>query len=158
MPAKRKPAKRKSTPAPRKTAKPSLEVEFFRMLNRVVEPAVRAGLGSPRIVPTGFIVLETIGRKSGKLRRSPLAATRLGQYVIVATYRGGRSQWVRNLAAQPRTRYWLAGKPRDARAFVMHEDKRFRVPKSLPTGMKKVVEFLSPYTKAGWAFAVLSPR
>jgi len=152
------PTKRKTSSAPEKSATPSLEVEFFRMLNRVVEPVVRAGLGSPRIVPTGFIVVETTGRKSGKLRRSPLAATRLGDYVIVSTFRGGRSQWVRNLAAQPRTRFWLRGKPRDARAFVMYEGKRFRVPKSLPAGMKKVVQFLAPYTKAGWAFAVLSPR
>ena len=136
----------------------SLEVEFFRMLNRVVEPAVRAGLGSPRIVPSGFIVLETVGRKTGRVRRSPLAATRFGQYVIVATFRGNRSQWVLNLAAQPRTRIWLGGKPRDARAFVMYEGKRFRVPQSLPSGMQKVVRFLAPYTKAGWAFAVLSPR
>ncbi len=136
----------------------SLEVEFFRMLNRVVEPAVRLGVGSPRIVPSGFIVLETVGRKTGKLRRSPLAATRFGRYVIVSTYRGDRSQWVFNLAAHPRTRYWLGGKPRDARAFVMYEGKRFRVPKSLPSGMQKVVRFLAPYTKAGWGFAVLSPR
>lgn len=128
------------------------------MLNRVVEPAVRLGVGSPRIVPSGFIVLETVGRKTGKLRRSPLAATRFGRYVIVSTYRGDRSQWVLNLAAHPRTRYWLGGKPRDARAFVMYEGKRFRVPKSLPSGMQKVVRFLAPYTKAGWGFAVLSPR
>ncbi len=136
----------------------SLEVEFFRMLNRVVEPAVRAGVGSPRLVPSGFIVLETVGRKTGRLRRSPLAATRCGRYVIAATFRGDRSQWILNLAAQPRTRYWLGGKPRNARAFVMYEGKRFRVPRSLPTGMQRVVRFLAPYTKAGWAFAVLSPR
>ena len=141
-----------------KSKKRSLEVEFFRMLNHVVEPLVRAGVGSPRIVPSGFIVLETIGRKTGRARRSPLAATRFGSYVVVATFRGDRSQWVSNLAAQPRTRYWLGGKAREARAFVMVKGKRFRVPKSLPPGMQKVVQFLAPYTKAGWAFAVLTPR
>lgn len=139
-------------------AKPSIETEFFRMLNRVVEPMVRAGIGSPRFVPTGFVVLETVGRKSGVRRRSPLAATRIGRHVVVGTFRGERSQWVRNLAAQPKTRYWLAGRPRDARAFVMHAEKRIRVPKSLPAHMRRVVRFLAPYTKAGWAFAVLSPR
>ena len=152
------PVKQSKSKARKKASPPTLEVEFFRMLNRVVEPAVRAGLGSPRIVPTGFIVLETIGRKSGEKRRSPLAATRLGEYVIVATFRAERSQWVRNLVAKPRTRYWLRGRARDSTAFVMHEGKRFRVPKSLPAGMQKVVQFLAPYTKAGWAFAVLSPR
>lgn len=128
------------------------------MLNRVVEPMVRAGVGSPRIAPSGFIVLETVGRKSGLRRRSPLAATRLGNHVIVGTFRANRSEWVRNLTAQPRTQYWLGGKAHPSKAFLMHEGKRFRVPKSLPTGMQRVVRFLSPYTKAGWAFAVLSPR
>lgn len=135
-----------------------LEVEFFRMLNRVVEPMVRAGVGSPRFVPTGFVVLETVGRRTGAKRRSPLAATRIGRHVVVGTYRGDRSQWVRNLAARPDTRYWLAGRARKARAFVMHDGKRFRVPRSLPDHMQKVVRFLAPYTRAGWAFAVLSPR
>ena len=76
----------------------------------------------------------------------------------MATFRGNRSQWVRNLAAQPRTRFWLGGRPRDAKAFVMHEGKRFRVPKSLPVALQKVVRILAPYTREGWAFAVLSPR
>ena len=58
------------------------EVEFFRMLNRVVEPMVRAGFGSPRIVPTGLIVLETEGRKTGRRVRTPLAATRIQGHVI----------------------------------------------------------------------------
>lgn len=136
----------------------SVEVEFFRALNRVVEPLVRAGFGSPRIVPTGFIVLETRGRKSGQLRRSPLAATRIGSHVFVATFRGDRSQWVRNLAAEPRSRYWLGGKPREARAFVLYPGKRFRAPKSLPSPIRSVTCMLAPYTRLGWAFAVLSPR
>ena len=136
----------------------SLEVKFFRELNRVVEPMVRFGVGSPRIAPGGFIVLETRGRQTGRLHRTPLAATRLGHHVLVATFRADRSQWVRNLAAQPHTRFWLGGKPRDARAFVMYAGKRFRVPKSLPVPLQKVVRVLAPYTKTGWAFAVLSPR
>jgi len=127
------------------------------MLNRVVEPIVRRGFGSPRLAPSGFIVLETVGRKSGELRRSPLAATRIGRHMIVATFRGDRSQWVRNLAAQPLTRYWTRGAPRDARALVIRQG-RARIPPSLPAPLRRVVRFLVPYTRAGWAFAVLSPR
>jgi deazaflavin-dependent oxidoreductase (nitroreductase family) len=134
----------------------SLEVEFFRMLNRVVEPVVRRGFGSPRLAPSGFIVLETVGRKSGELRRSPLAATRIGRHMIVATFRGDHSQWVRNLAARPRTRYWSRGVPHDATAFVIRDGAR--TPASLPAALRRVVRFLVPYTRAGWAFAVLSPR
>ncbi len=144
--------------APAKADRHSFEVEFFRKLNRVVEPMVRVGFGSPRIAPTGFIVLETRGRKTGRRRRSPLAATRIGHHILVGTFRGDRSQWFRNLAAQPRTRFWLGGRARDAQAFVMHKGKRFRVPKSLPVPLQKVVTVLAPYTRKGWAFAVLSPR
>ena len=135
----------------------SLERDFFRALNRVVEPLVRAGVGSPRIVPGGLIVLETRGRKTGRLSRTPLAATRLGRYVLVATVRGTRSQWVLNLAAEPKCRFWIGGQERSARAFVIHEGKRFRVPRSLPRPLQLVVEVLAPYRKAGWAFAVLGP-
>ena len=141
------------TTAPRR----SREVEFFRAFNRVVEPIVRAGVGSPCVAPGGFIVLETRGRKSGRLRRSPLAATRVGGHVLVATFRGDRSQWVRNLAAQPRTRFWLGGRERSAHAFVMYGGKRFRMPRTLPPPLQEVVRRLVPYTKSGWAFAVLSP-
>ncbi len=141
-----------------KPSQRSVEIEFFRMLNRVVEPLVRAGVGSPRLVPGGLIVLEAEGRKSGRRIRSPLAATRIGSHVVIGTFRGNRSQWVRNLVAQPRVRFWLGGRVRDARAFVMHADKRFRVPRSLPPHMQSVARLLAPYTKAGWAFALLSPR
>jgi deazaflavin-dependent oxidoreductase (nitroreductase family) len=136
----------------------SIERQFFRNLNRLVEPLVRAGLGSPRIVPGGLIVLETRGRKSGRRVRSPLAATRFGGYVLVATARGQRSQWVLNLEAEPKARFWLGGQLRESRAFVIHEGKRFRVPKSLPRPVQLVLEVLAPYRKAGWAFAVLAPR
>jgi deazaflavin-dependent oxidoreductase (nitroreductase family) len=135
----------------------SLEVEFFRMLNRVVEPIVRRGVGSPRLAPSGFIVLEHVGRKSGELRRSPLAATRIGRHMIVATFRGDRSQWVRNLAARPRTRYWTRGRPHDAQAVVIRAGSA-RIPASLPAPLRRVARFLVPYTRAGWAFALLSPR
>ena len=127
------------------------------MLNRVVEPIVRRGVGSPRLAPSGFIVLEHVGRKSGELRRSPLAATRIGRHMIVATFRGERSQWVRNLTAQPRTRYWTRGRPHETQAVVIR-DGAARVPASLPAPLRRVVRFLVPYTRAGWAFALLSPR
>ena len=139
-------------------SKASIETEFFRMLNRVVEPMVRAGVGSPRLLPNGLIVLETTGRVTGRKIRSPLAATKIGDHVVVGTFRGERSQWVKNLIVEPRTRYWVGGRARETKAFVMHADKRFRVPRSLPSHMQNVVRFLAPYTKAGWAFGVLSSR
>jgi len=63
-----------------------IETEFFRMLNRIVEPIVRKGIGSPRFLPSGLIVLETKGRKTGRRIRSPLAAIQVGEYVVVGTF------------------------------------------------------------------------
>lgn len=140
------------------TVQQKVEREFFRMLNRVVEPAVRYGVGSPRFVPGGLIVLETTGLKSGLKRRTPLVAIRLAGYVFVSTARGDRSLWVKNLAKKPDTRYWLGGKSRSARAFVMMPGKRYRRPGSLPKPIGKITDTLAPYTKAGWAFVVLCPR
>lgn len=134
-----------------------LEREFFRMLNRVVEPAVRRGVGSPRFVPGGLIVLETRGSKTGKLRRTPLTATRLQGHVFISTFRGERSFWVQNLQKQPRVSYYLGGRQRQARAFVMLPGKRYKRPKSLPATIGRITDFLAPYTRAGWAFAVLAP-
>jgi len=144
---------------PRPSAGPGRppEADFFRTLNRVVEPLVRAGLGSPRLAPGGLIVLETRGRSSGRRYRTPLAATRLGRFVLVATFRGERSQWVKNLAAQRRARFWLGGRERTARPFVLHPGKRFRAPRSLPGPLQQVLRLLAPYTKLGWAFALLAP-
>lgn len=134
-----------------------IEREFFRMLNRVVEPAVRFGVGSPRFVPGGLIVLETEGFKTGNKRRTPLVAVRLRKYVLITTARGERSFWVKNLQKKPHVRYWLGGRERQAKAFVLAPGKRYRRPRSLPTPIGKITDILAPYTRAGWAFAVLAP-
>src|SRR5712692_8484496 len=97
----------------------TLESRLFDALNRVVEPAVRAGFGSPGLAPTGLIVLETTGRRSGFSRRVPLIGTLVGRYVVVGTARAVRSQWLRNASRDPNVRYWLFGQPRRARAVVI---------------------------------------
>ena len=48
-----------------KTPWQGVEQRFFRGLNSVVEPLVRAGVGSPARSPASLIVLETIGFRSG---------------------------------------------------------------------------------------------
>ena len=134
-----------------------LEREFFRVLNRVVEPAVRKGVGSPRLLPGGLIVLETVGFKTGAKRRTPLVATRLGKYVFVSTFRADRSFWIRNLRKQPRVSYFLGGRERAAKAFVVMPDKHYQRPKSLPEPIGRITDILANFTGSGWGFAVLMP-
>jgi deazaflavin-dependent oxidoreductase (nitroreductase family) len=134
-----------------------VEAQFFRLINRLVEPHIRAGWGSPRLVPGGLIVLETTGRRSGRRSRLPLAALRVDGHVIVSTFRGNRSQWVKNAAANPDVRYWLRGRPRQARAFVIASARGARGQNTLPAAVRWLVRSLIPYTYAGWVFAVLAP-
>lgn len=131
------------------------ERRFFRALNSVVEPAVRAGILSPRHIPGGLILLESIGFKSGIKRRTPLLATRLGPYVFVSTARGERSFWVKNLQKQSKVNFYLGGRERSAKAFVMMPGKRYQRPKSLPPFITRITDFLAPLTENGWAFAIL---
>lgn len=135
----------------------TLERDFFRRLNSVVEPAVRRGLGSFRLTPASLIVLETTGFKSGKQRRTPLWSFRLGRYRIVSTARGNRSLWVKNLQKNPQVSYYLAGKRRDSEALVIAPDSD-RWPSSvLPAVLRRLTDVLARSAEKGWAFAVLLP-
>lgn len=99
------------------TARAELTQAAFRALNSVVEPAVAFGVANPLPLGAGAVVLETIGRKSGKKRRVPLLASRVLDKVIVSTVRSD-SQWLKNIEADPTVTVYLYGKPRSATATV----------------------------------------
>src|SRR5260370_41166664 len=94
------------------------EAEFFRTLNALAEPAVRAGCAAPGLLPTGMVVLETTGAKTGRRTSLPLMGTVLDGCLFVGTTRGDRSQWFRNLRAEPPVRYWLAAREHQETALV----------------------------------------
>lgn len=94
---------------------PSIAQPFFRALNSIVLPLVRAGLGSPLPVGFGVVVLESTGRRSRQVRSVPLVAARIGDRVMVSTFRDN-SQWVRNLEADSKAAVWLCGTRREVSA------------------------------------------
>jgi deazaflavin-dependent oxidoreductase (nitroreductase family) len=135
----------------------SAEAALYRRVNALLEPAIRRGLGAPLLTPAGLVVVEMRGAKSGRLRRVPLAALRLGRHVLVGTVRGERSIWVRNLAADPRARLWLHGWPREVAAFVLRPGASTRMPRRLALELRPLWRALASATAAGLAFALLSP-
>jgi hypothetical protein len=139
------------------TAFAKIEQSVFRGLNAVVEPAVRLGIGSPTLTPASLIVLETVGFKSGKRRRTPLWSLRLGPYRVISTGRGRRSFWVKNLQKQSSVSYFLGGRRRASQAIVI--DGEWSVPSSvdLKPALRRLVATLARFAPPGWAFAVLVP-
>ncbi len=78
------------------------------------------------LVRPGYALLETVGRKSGKPRRTPVGDGRLGgQFWIVAEH-GRKAGYVRNIEANPRVRLKLSEGFRSrwhtGTAQVLHDD------------------------------------
>jgi len=134
------------------------EAEFFRLLNAFMEPLVMAGYGAPALWPTGMIVLETTGARSGRPIRTPLLAAILDRYAVVSTLRGARCHWAHNLRVRPEVRYWLGGRERAGRAHVFAPGERFPLTDGFPPLARMAAEvLLPPATSFGWTFAVISP-
>ena len=59
------------------------------------------------VFPPGYALLETIGRKTGKPRRTPVGNGRVGQQFWLVAEHGMQSAYVRNIAKNPRVRVKL---------------------------------------------------
>jgi deazaflavin-dependent oxidoreductase (nitroreductase family) len=99
-----------------------------------------------------FLYLTTRGRRSGQPREIEIWFTRRdGRYYVIAE-RGGESQWVRNLVADPRVRVRVDTAEFDARARVIDADRE--------AALHRIVQLLSE-TKYGWGDGLiveLSPQ
>ena len=137
----------------------SHEADFFRAVNAIVEPALRDGTFAPVLAGTsGPVVVETLGRKSGLARCTPLIATRLaGGTLVVSTYRGARSEWVRNLAANHEASVGIRGCTTMMRATVLAPGRASPPLEDFAEDARMLVPALAAATELGWAFALLVP-
>ena len=88
-----------------------------RLVNPLVTWAVRRGLA-----PRSYALLETIGRRSGQPRRTPVGHVVEGDTVWIVAEHGQRAGYVRNLKANPRGRIKVRGGWRSGTARVLTED------------------------------------
>ena len=59
------------------------------------------------VAPPGYALLETIGRKSGKPRRTPVGNGRVGNEFWIVAEHGKNAGYVRNIESNPRVRLKL---------------------------------------------------
>ena len=72
----------------------------------VLNPPIKL-LFAMGIVPPGYALLETIGRKTGKARRTPVGDARVGNQFWIVAEHGMKAGYVRNIAHNPRVRLKL---------------------------------------------------
>ena len=102
------------------------QVAAFKATNGRVGNKWRIGAGWKKPVPT--LLLEHVGRRSGKQFETPLLYLSDGPNFVVVASQGGlpkNPQWLANLVAHPNTRISLKGqRNRPVRARVATPDER----------------------------------
>lgn len=84
-----------------------------------VGPRVGYALGLGRLLGRNILLLSTTGRKSGRTRVTPLTYELREDAYLVASARGKRADWVRNIQENPRVRVQASRLDFPARAEVL---------------------------------------
>ena len=101
--------------------------------NPIVKAVVRLGLAR------GWAILETRGRKSGKLRRTPVGNGLVGDTFWIVAEHGRSAGYVRNIAANPNVRVLVGRKWRSGQAHLMPDDDPLARQRRLPRKLNAVV-------------------
>ena len=107
-----------------------------RLLNPLVKAAARAGLPLP-----GVVILETIGRKTGQARRTPVGKAIESDilWVIAEHRRGG---YVLNIEANPRVRVRVGRRWCHGTAQVLHHDDPRERARRMPNRLNTLMALL----------------
>ncbi len=134
------------------------QVRVFRLTGGRIGHRWRIGAGWRRPVPT--LLLDHVGRRSGRVFTTPLLYLRDGPDLVVVASRGGLAtnpQWYANLRAHPEAVVELPGERRAVRARVAGAQERAAL-------WPRLVEAYADFdTYAGWTereipVVVLEPR
>jgi len=91
------------------------------VFNPGMRAAIRVGC-APRI----FALLETTGRRTGLVRRTPVTVAADGDMVWLVAEHGRGCGYVQNISAQPRVRLKIGRHWRAGRAVLLPEDDAWR--------------------------------
>ncbi len=87
------------------------------VLNPLDKLAFRLG-----VPPAGDALLETIGRRTGEPRVTPVCDCLVGETFWIITQRGRQSGYVKNIEANPRVRVKVRGGWRAGTAHILDDD------------------------------------
>jgi hypothetical protein len=90
-------------------------VALARRLNPHLQRLVELGLVGPLPGGIGPVVLESVGRRTKLIRRTPVLALWLGPVLLISTSRS-RSDWFANLESNSAARVRVWGRHREVRA------------------------------------------
>ena len=85
-----------------------------------------------RLAPAAFALLETTGRRSGRLRHTVIGNGLAGETFWVVAAHGWQSDYVRNIAQEPRVRVLVHGAWRRGTAVVLAADDPVARSRTLP--------------------------
>ena len=78
------------------------------------------------LAPPGYALLETIGRKTGRPRRTPVGDGRVGSQFWLIAEHGMKGGYIRNIASNPRVRlklrHGVLARWHNGRAHLLPED------------------------------------
>ena len=96
---------------------------LVRMANAITNFAIISGIPRPPYTRKNALVIETLGRRSGRRHRVPVGYLDDDGKIIVVVEDGLRSNWVRNALAQDgRLRIHLRGRWRPARLLMLEAE------------------------------------
>ncbi len=99
------------------------KIASVKLLNPVMRRALEAGL-----VPRGWALLETTGRRSGRPRRVPVGSGLRGPHFWIVAEHGRHADYVRNIERDPRVRVKVGRDWHTGTAHVLpDEDPRARM-------------------------------
>ena len=93
-----------------------------RVANAITTLAIIAGIPRPPYTRNNALVIETVGRRSGRRLRIPVGYLDDNGRIIVVVEDGVRANWVRNaFASDGHLRIHLRGRWREARLRMLEE-------------------------------------
>jgi len=104
------------------------------MANAITNLAIITGIPRPPYTRKNALIVETVGRRSGKRHRIPVGYLDDNGRIIVVVEDGLRANWVRNaFASEGHLRIHLRGHWRNATLRMLEED-----PESFLTRMNRI--------------------